>query len=260
MKKTILIAMMAAMTLGVNAGDWGKAPIGKAPIEDCVDIGGEITVGYATDYFFHGVHAAEDSVLADVNYTFGGLAVPVTVGVTYINGIHPFYFDQASVYASAALGTFAGFDTNLGYTHHFFPETGDNSFGEISLNLRRDLGFADLILGTNYMLGDNGDSEDWYHQIGLEKSIPLTDNISLVLAGGAGYLDGTISLPSAGQDDSSWNHYYLRASFPIQLNCRATLTPYVGYHNKDGAINGGADSGLFEDDNIHAGVNLSVTF
>ncbi len=48
MKKAILVATIGAMTLGVNAGDWGKAPVGKAPIEECVDLGGEISAGWGT--------------------------------------------------------------------------------------------------------------------------------------------------------------------------------------------------------------------
>ncbi len=259
MKKTILIALMAALTLGVNAGDWGKAPIGKAPIEDCIDIGGEISVGYMTDYYYHGIAIAEDSVWADVNYTFDGLAVPVTVGVWYLNGIHsntagPF-FDQLDLYASADLGTFAGFDVSLGYTHHFYPEIGGVGFsglgsnGEIGLEVRRSLGFVDFVAETNYLLDILGaGGSGWYHQAGLEKSIGLTDNISLVLAGAVGYLDV--------QSGHGWSHYNLTASLPIQLNCRTTLTPYVGYF--DALLSNFAQNGA--DGNVHAGVSVSVTF
>jgi Mg-chelatase subunit ChlD len=37
-----------------RTGDWGKAPVGKAPIEESVDLGGEISAGYASDYIFIG--------------------------------------------------------------------------------------------------------------------------------------------------------------------------------------------------------------
>ena len=265
MKKAILVATIGAMTLGVNAGDWGKAPVGKAPIEECIDLGGEISVGYATDYYFHGVYWAEDNAWADVNYTFDGLAVPVTVGATYVNSWNPVNFDQLDVYAKAALGTFAGFDTTLGYTYHLFPENSVGEFGEISLGLRRSLGFADLVLGTNYMTGNRllGESDGWYHQVGLEKSFAITDNISLVLAGGAGYLDGVINLAvSSGQGNHGWNHYYARASLPIQLNCRATLTPFVGYENRDGAVSvaGGGFTNIADENNVYSGISLNVTF
>ena len=71
--------------------------------------------------------------------------------------------------------TFLGFDTNLGYAHHFYPEEGNdgNAFGEVNLDARRSLGFADLVLGTSYMFGAQNDSADnwgWYHHAGLEKA------------------------------------------------------------------------------------------
>lgn len=80
MKKAIFVAMIGACALNVNAGDWGKAPAGKAPIEECVDLGGIISAGYLGDYIFYGARFAGDSVWTDVNYTFDGLAVPITVG------------------------------------------------------------------------------------------------------------------------------------------------------------------------------------
>ncbi len=49
MRKSLLVATVCAVTFGANAGDWGKAPVGKAPIEECVDLGGEISVGYTTE-------------------------------------------------------------------------------------------------------------------------------------------------------------------------------------------------------------------
>ena len=83
MKLQYLLAITSLITLSSHAGDWGKAPIDKTPIEECVDLGGEISVGYETDYIFKGVAFAGDSVWTDVNYTFDGLAVPVTVGAWY---------------------------------------------------------------------------------------------------------------------------------------------------------------------------------
>ena len=85
MKKAILVATIGALTLGANAGDWGKAPVGKAPVEECVDLGGVISTGYMTDYIFYGARFAGDSVWTDVNYTFDGLTVPITVGAWYLN-------------------------------------------------------------------------------------------------------------------------------------------------------------------------------
>ncbi len=278
MKKTILVATIGALTLGVNAGDWGKAPVDKTPIEECVDLGGKISAGYMTDYIFKGVRLAGDSAWTDVNYTTDALPIPVTVGVWYLNGINEDGlgggFDELDLYASAALGTFAGFDVSLDYTHRIYPEVRSNGlavpatrgigYGELGLDVKRSLGFADVLFQSNYAMG--GLFNGWYHQLGLERSFDLTDNIDLVLGAGVGYSDNYFHpLAPNGETprDSGWNHYYVTASLPIQLNCRTTLTPYVGYV-------GGPDSWIADginptavdpqSDVIHGGVSLSVSF
>ncbi len=267
MKRAILAVIFGSSIIGAHAGDWAKAPAGKSPIEECLDLGGRISVGYMTDFYIHGMLAAEDSVWGDIHYTYEGLAVPVTIGAMYLNGIGPSdttEVDQLDVYAHAALGLLFGFDTELGYTHHFQPEDGDFHipYGEISLKLRRSLGFADLVLNTNYLTGDgvnpnDHSAEGWYHEVALEKNIAVTDTIGLLLAGGAGYLDGTLDNPLNGQVGSGWNHYFLKASLPIMLNCRTTLTPYVAYRSEL-LFNGSTDEA--EGDNVHSGVSLTVTF
>ncbi len=275
MKKAILVATIGAMTLGVNAGDWGgKHPVSKNVIEECVDLGGEVSVGYMSDYIFYGVKFAGDSVWADVNYTFDGLAAPITVGALYLNGINEDgiggAFDELDLYVSAALGTFAGFDVSLGYTHYIFPEARGNlgatsgaGYGEIGLDIRRSLGFVDVLFESNYGMG--GASNGWYHQFGLEKSFGLTDSISLVLGTGVGYSDNYFN-PAAPNfftpRDSGWNHYYVTASLPIELNCRTTLTPYIGYvGGPDSWIVDGINvTGTPQSDLLHGGVTLSVSF
>jgi hypothetical protein len=270
MKKTILIITFAAMAIGAQAGDWGKAPVGKAPIVDCYDIGGQISTGYMTDYFFRGLRFAEDSVWVDVNYTFDNLAVPVTVGAWYLNGIRPVEFDQLDLYIRAGLGTFAGFDTAIGYTHHFFPEDDSRKFGELGIELRRDLGFVEVILSSNYTFSD-GDWRDsnWYHQFGIEKLIPITDSVGFLIEAGVAYSDNYhprwhMGGPWNQRDNTGWNHYYVTASLPIQLNCRTTLTPYIGLVGSgDGWVadlartDGDLDR---QGDDVHGGVSLSVTF
>ncbi len=256
MKKAILVATVGAMTLGVNAGDWGKAPVAqaKAPIEECYDIGGEISAGYMSDYIFFGSRLGRDSVWTDVNYTFDSI-VPLTIGAWYLNSTNSAIDpgDELDLYVSAALGTLGGFDVALGYTHYFFPETGAGSQGEIGLDLTRSLGFVDLALETNY----NYSIDAWYHQAGIEKSFGLTDSVSLVLGVGIGWSDGY-----SQNNLSNWNHYYATASLPIELNCRATLTPYVGYN---GDPSGWAAIDLVDGpslgaDVLHAGVSLAVSF
>lgn len=281
MKKAILIAIVGAMTLGVNAGDWGKAPVDKTPIEECYDIGGEISSGYMTDYLFYGVRFSRDSVWTDVNYTFDNFVVPITIGAWYLNGTNDTAqqlagnrsFDELDLYASAALGTYFGFDTSLSYTHFFFPEQSASSYGEVGFDVSRSLGFVDFIAEANYAFTGNSvdDGGSWYYQAGLEKTFGITDAISLVLGAGVGYSDNYWSGPKvgliangAGANDSGFNHYYVTASLPIALNCRATLTPYITYTGApDGwvadEINAATGLGA-QSDVLSGGVSLSVSF
>jgi hypothetical protein len=256
MKKAILVAIIGVFAISANAGDWGKAPVpAKAPIEECLDIGGEISAGYMSDYIFYGVRFARDSVWTDVNYTFDNLVIPVNVGVWYLNGIDPADYDELNLYASVELGSFAGFDASLGYVHYFFPETGAASNGEIGLDLSRSLGIVDLALETNYNLL----AEGWYHQVGIEKTFGISDNVNLVVGAGLGYSDNYFAVAN----NSGWNHYYVNAALPIELNCRATLTPYVGYNGGAGgyiADGFGADGLQDQSDILHGGVSLSVSF
>lgn len=274
MKKAMLVTAIGAMTLGANAGDWGKAPVGKAPvIEECVDLGGQISAGYMTDYIFYGVRFAGDSVWTDVNYTIEGLPLPITIGAWYLNGISEDGtgvggYDELNLYLSAALGTFAGFDVALGYTHYTFPEFRSNvsptglGYGEFGLEVKRSLGFVDLSYSNAYAMG--GAANGWYHELGVSKSFSLTDNVSLVLGTGIAYSDSYWEDFTA--NDSDWSHYFVNASLPIQLNCRTTLTPYVGFVGNGGGAGSMVTSGINplgegpQSDILHGGVSLSVSF
>ncbi|MDF1859066.1 MAG: hypothetical protein P1U87_02560 [Verrucomicrobiales bacterium] len=271
MKKAILVATISALTLGVNAGDWGKAPIpAKAPIEECLDIGGSISTGYMSEYIFYGYRFSRDSVWTDVNYTFDSI-VPINIGAWYLNGIGetPGY-DELDLYISAELGSFAGFDTSLAYTYFFFPEgVGVGSYGELGLDISRSLGFVDFAWESNYaMLGRTGDTGGaWYHQASLSKEFGITDSVALVLSTGVGYSDGYASsnyLGIATGSGNGFNHYFVTAELPITLNCRATLTPYLSYNGApDGWVADGANgflNGNLQSDILSAGVSLSVSF
>ena len=269
MKKAILVAIIGAMTLGVNAGDWGKAPVApsKAPIEECYDLGGEISAGYMSDYILKGSRLARDTVWTDVNYTIDSI-VPITLGASYYAFTNQSAGalrggDLLATYAEAAIGTFGGFDTSLSYTHYFITGgtargAGLTSQGDIGLHLNRSLGFADLLLGTDYNAAGNG-GNGWYHHAGLEKTIGLTDAASLVLGTGVGYSDNFWT--HAG-NNSGWANYYVTASLPVELNCRTTLTPYVGYNGgiaQTGGFNSSDWLGAGGGDVLHAGVSLSVS-
>lgn len=282
MKKAILVAAIGALTLGVNAGDWGKAPVpAKAPIEECLDIGGSISAGYMTDYIFYGTRLARDSVWTDVNYSFESI-VPMNIGVWYLNGIDPVGTDELDLYISAEVGSFAGFDTSIGYTHYFFPEAGLPSYGEVGIDISRSLGWFDVSWESNVAFSgrSNAPGGGWYHQFGIERTFGITDTVSLVLGAGVGFADGywdagavglvpsPTVLPGAvgfgpSSTGSGWNHYFITASLPIELNCRATLTPYLGYNGApDGWLVDGINAGVDgpQSDILHGGVSLSVSF
>jgi hypothetical protein len=266
MKRILLPVALLSLGTCLQAGTWGgKTPVPKAPIEECLDLGGEVSVGYETDYIFRGVRFARDSVRADVNYTFEGLMLPLTVGTTYLNGINGAAlgagFDQLDLYARAGLGSFAGFDAFLGYTHRTFPEFRSNfspfgGFGEINFGVSYGLGFADLVFGTNYAFGGGGLAPSgWFHQLGIQRTLELTDTVGLALGAGVAYSDGYWI-------GSGWNHYYLTAGLPISLNCRTTLTPYIGYTGGPNTwvVDGIIGANEPQSDILHGGVSLMVTF
>jgi len=293
MKKAILVAIIGAMTLGVNAGDWGKAPVPKAPIEECFDLGGEISTGYMTDYMFYGVRLAQDSIWTDVNYTFDNFIVPINVGAWYLNGIKPSqasganYGDELDLYISADLGTYAGFDVSVGYVHYFFPELPAPSYGEIGVDVSRSFSIVDFAWESNYAFLDRSgpfgapvaNGGGWYHQASLSKEFGITDNISLVITGGAGWSSGYYNSSLyglTGAQVAGWghargngfNHYFVTAELPIELNCRTTLTPYISYNGSpSGSVTNAIATGRAAanpwnstNDVLSGGVSLSVSF
>ena len=269
----IVYLFSLAVASSASGGDWGKAPIqAKEVIEECLDLGGVIATGYETDYFFKGARFAGDSVWMDVNYTFDSLKVPVTLGAWYLNGINDASgpstgigsgYDELRLSADAMIGTYAGIDTRLGYTHYLFPEFRSNllpfgGYGELGLDLARSLGFVDVVFASDYALGGGGTApRGWYHQLGLEKQFDLTDSLTVVFGSGIAYSDGYYVA-------SGWNHYYATVSLPIELNCRTTLTPYLGYTGAtDGMVTDGilfGSVGTPQSDVLHGGVALSISF
>lgn len=224
----------------------------------------------------------------EVFYTFDSLVLPVTIGASYANvvsgnAVTSVVNDDLALSIEAALPSVAGIDASLSYTYHFYPEDPGNilwasSHGEVGLHLSRDLDVAvlkfdlfynsDLPNAWNVALPTmpNDDRGAWFWDLGLEKSIDVLGH-GLVLACGVAYADnywGTAPNAQTGGRSSGWNHYYLRASLPIQLNCRTILTPYLGYVSApdswllDGAPDWTRASG--QSDVFHGGVNLSVSF
>lgn len=271
------------------AGDWGKAPVDKVPVEECLDLGGNVSVGYHSHYLYKGYVFGEDSVSGHVDYTFDQLAIPLTLGVDYVNVVSgnrltQITNDDLAVSLSAGLPSFAGIDASLSYTYHFYPESPNQPLwpsgnGEFGLHLSRDFQIAvlkyDLVYNHSLPNAWNGaiptplneDRGAWYWDLGLEREFVLCDEASLVFGIGVAYADnywGTAPRLENGGRTSGWNHYYATLSVPMTLNCRTTLTPYVSYV-------GAPDSWLLDgaprwqdlqgqSDALVGGVVLSVSF
>lgn len=256
-----------------KAGDYypeAKMPLPpKEPIEECVDLGGEVEFGYRTDYLIHGLRVDRDTIWLDANYTFDQLSIPLTLGVTHSSGINTVFpygligpIDTTDVYLTTTVEDVAGFDVTLAYTHRFlafsFPLVNDVSYGELSVDLRRDLGFADFVVGSTLGINSRssffaaGGGDGWVHRAGLERSFELCEYADLVVSGGVGYHDGFFYNVAGSH---SWSHYYIEAAMPISLNCRTTIKPYIGY-------NGVQQWDVFfpQGDCLHGGVSVSVEF
>jgi hypothetical protein len=288
MKPTCLILLYIAITSPALSGDWGKAPVDKTPIEECVDLGGVIEAGYHSDYIYKGYRLGRDSVSGSVDYTYEGLALPLTLGVDYVNVVSGnrltnIVNDDLALSLVAGLPSFAGIDASLSYVHHFYTEDPNtvlwpSSNGEIGLHLAKDLSLAVLKFDLFYNLdlpnawngtlpaAPNGDSGAWFWNLGLERSLEVFGQ-EFVLGGGVTYADnywGAAPALQSGGRSSGWNHYYLRAAMPVELNCRTVITPYLGYAGApdgwllDGAPYWGAFAG--QSDILHGGVTVSVSF
>jgi hypothetical protein len=292
-KKLIIFSTLSALVISAQAGDYeraplGKSPVGKSPIEECIDLGGSISVGYETHYLYKGYLFGQDAATAGVNYTVPGLALPVTFSANYVNVVSGNFLsnatnDDLSFGVRIGLPTFAGIESSLSYVYHMYLEDPltrlyPSSQGEVGLHLSRDIQIAllkfDLFYNNsgpnswNGMIpgGANNDTGAWYWDLGMEREIDILGQ-GLVLAGGVTYADnywGRGPNFRTGGRSSGWNHYYLRASLPIALNCRTTFTPYVGFVGSpdtwlmDGMPNWLGLAG--QSDILHGGVNLNVAF
>ncbi|MDF1811103.1 MAG: hypothetical protein P1V20_02785 [Verrucomicrobiales bacterium] len=295
----LLTTLIGALTVNGAIGGTYCPPVSpKCPVECCPDSNGEISIGYHSDYILHGVRFMRDNITADVNYTFHSLPVPITLGARQITGLsssnqNGANFDESDIYATVQLPGVFGFETSVGYIHRFFPNlrppTGANqannvgdSRGELWLLIERELfcgvsayyrrGYDNHMPSAMAPLnGNTDDAGAWIHELGLEKSLCLTDCVGLDLSAGVLYTDNYWPSPITAARDgaldrvnsSGWNSYYLKASLPIVINCNATLVPYLGYNGTpDSWMADGVDliGGGNANDIFHGGVSLKVSF
>ncbi|MFC5454450.1 hypothetical protein [Prosthecobacter fluviatilis] len=120
---------------------------------------------------------------------------------------------------------------------------GMNDIQQLTLGVNTNLGPINLASSANYDLFNGG----WYFDLTAKSTITVTDAISIVPHAGLGYGlnynagwtqasrnlygGGGIFGQSAAQGGiSGWTALNVGIDFPIKLNSRATLTPYVAFN------------------------------
>jgi hypothetical protein len=147
-----------------------------------------------------------------------------------------------------------------GFNGAGFPPLGGygmNDIQQLTLGVNTNLGPINLASSANYDLFNGG----WYFDLTAKSTIAVTDAISIVPHVGLGYglnynagftqasrnLYGGGSLFGGGTSAarggiSGWTALNVGIDFPIKLNSRATLTPYVAANLPMGPMDNLADS------------------
>ena len=208
------------------------------------EIGATLSTGYMTNYIFYGVDFGEHAIWTGLDYTINALPIPVDVGVWYVNPTGGSgQDDELDLYASVG-DSVGGFDVSLTFLAYIYPELGDDYSTELVVNVSRSLGFVEW---TGFAAYDF-EVEGWNFGTGVSKTFNVCDATDLVLSAGVG---SQIDYFSTNYD---WSHAYVQASFPIALRSNVTLEPYVAGLFALDAIDD------FQDDIVHGGVSLSVSF
>jgi hypothetical protein len=247
-----------------SSGKGGAAPVAPAPAND--DIGGTLTVGYDTDFYFRGIALGEDWVTAGLNYGIGFTdTLSLNVGAIYGNDFGQFDFDR-TVLSAGLTQDFGVVDLTAGYRYYSFDGADTFFFddtSEVFLNLNAALGPVNVGLASNYDITD----ESWYFELGVNSEIKLTDRISLVPGANIGYgvdynyQTGTLInfinqlFGADGAIADGFTAVTLSLAAPIKLTSRATLTPYIA-----GRLPVDALDDLGEDNEVYGGVSLSLKF
>lgn len=240
MKSIKVIAALAALVGGsVYAGD-------KCPVVDActVPFTGSVSVGYESDYIFRGLTFGEHAPWASVAINVPlATDVSLDLGTWYLNSTRgPVNFDELDTFAflNFPLGPFKA---AIGGTWYYYPEL-DTDNSEVAAKLAYDVGtlFTLTGFGAYDFVG-----EGWYLELAANKVIPLAKCWDLGLTGGVSYVSDYFGF-------DSWNNAFVRASLIYHLTQTTSLTAYVGGDFPLDAIE------AIQDDTLHGGVSLTVTF
>lgn len=248
MKLNALLKTLGFLALAATPVVAGTAPAPKnpAPVQPAVndDLGLNIGLGYHTNYIWRGLNLGQNWV----DGTIGGainlvegtrLAWDVNYGSLASDQDHVFARNTTSfqrLQLGAALQHDLGPVTvSLGY--RYFRNMGEfNTLGgirdgnEISLGLATALGPINAATSANY----DHSNDSWYFDLDLNTNIAVTDSISIVPFFNVGYgknfnwqfSKGAGSLVG-GNGLTGWTAINTGLRFPVKLNSRATLTPYI---------------------------------
>jgi len=299
--KTLGFLALAATPVVAGTAPAPKNPIAPAPAND--DLGINASLGYDTNYIWRGLNFGQHWLSAglDGSVLLAGGASEDGAGTTSLNWDVKYGFlagDQDHFSPGLANGassedySFQRLELGAAFVHDFGAFTGSlgyryyrnmgglntgtgmmNDGQEVSLGVATSLGPIDLASSANW---------DWvngsfYFDLGASTTIAVTDAISVVPFATVGYghnMNWQFAQDGANRAagvTAGWNNHSVSnftavtagLRFPVRLNSRATLTPYVainapmsGIQNLplDGTPDNYAGSVVF------GGVSLTVRF
>ena len=250
------LALAATPVVAGTMAPAPKNPIAPAPAND--DLGINASLGYDSSYIFRGLNMGQHWVRAglDGSILLVGGAAEDGAGTTSLDWTAQFgtfagdqdHFmpgagAQDASFQRLQLGAAVAHDfgpatVSVGYT--YFRNMGSlnrnapmNDGQEVSLGLATALGPIDLASSANYDFVN----DSWYFDVNVSTTIAITDSISVVPFANVGYGknmnwqfpdNSALATPASnGQGITGWTAVTTGVNFPIQLNSRATLTPYI---------------------------------
>lgn len=256
--KTLGFLALAATPVVAGTAPAPKNPAPVQPVND--DLGVNIGLGYHTNYIWRGLNYGQhwvDGSLSGAIPLVEGTRLAWDMNVGSLFGDDHFLQGGAAAgkldYQRLQLGAAVQHDVgpvtlSLGY--RLYKNMGDlannanwgvaagavgsdmNDGQEISLGLATALGPINAATSANF----DWVNDSWYFDIDLNTNIAVTDSISVVPFFNVGYgknynwqfTPASFAAITGGADDlTGWTAITTGLRFPIKLNSRATLTPYI---------------------------------
>ena len=281
--KTLGFLALAATPVVAGTAPAPKNPIAPAPVND--DLGITASLGYDTNYVWRGMNFGQHWVRGGVNGSlllvegtslnwdaqYGSLAGDQDTGMPQGGGNASF---QRAEVGAALARDFGPATLSLGYRYYrnmgVLNTTGGMNDGqEVQLGLATALGPINIKSSANYDFVNSY----YYFDLTASSTIAITDSISVVPYATIGYghnMNWQFA-KNVGIAGGLWNRNNVTSftavtaglQFPIKLNSRATLTPYIAVNAPLSGMqnlpqNGTPDN--YVSTLVYGGVTLSVRF